>query len=73
MNRMQVSPRIPSCSKDGERLWNGAGLGQVFFNEQGQPSAIYQLNADGSPAVAFVDERDNVPATQAALSPAGSS
>ncbi len=66
--RMQVTPRIPSRSKAGERLWNGAGLGQVFFNEQGQPSAVYQHNADGSPAVAFVDERDEVPATQAALS-----
>jgi len=66
--RMQVTPRIPSRSKAGERLWNGAGLGQVFFNQQGQPSAIYQHNADGSPAVAFVDDRDEAPAPQAALS-----
>lgn len=56
--RMQVTPRIPSRSKAGERLWNGAGLGQVLFNAQGQPRAIYQLNADGSPRVAFVEERD---------------
>ncbi|TIH10555.1 alkaline phosphatase family protein [Pseudomonas leptonychotis] len=69
--RMQVTPRIPSRSKAGERLWNGAGLGQVFFNEQGQPSAIYQHNADGSPAVAFVDDRDKASVPQAALSPAG--
>ncbi|VXC73290.1 conserved hypothetical protein [Pseudomonas sp. 9AZ] len=61
--RMQVKPRIPSRSKAGERLWNGAGLGQVWFNDNGQPSAIYQLNADGSPAVAFVDDRDNAPST----------
>lgn len=66
--RMQVSPRIPSRSKAGERLWNGAGLGQVFFNDKGQPCAIYQLNADGSPAVAFVDDRDKAPAMQAARS-----
>lgn len=65
---MQVSPRIPSRSKAGERLWNSAGLGQVFFNDQGQPSAIYQLNADGSPAVAFVDDRDDAPALQTARS-----
>src|SRR3990167_7677707 len=71
--RMQVTPRNPSRSKAGERLWNGAGLGQVFFNEQGQPSAIYQLNADGSPAVAFVDDRDEVPASPATLSTAGKS
>jgi hypothetical protein len=57
---MQVTPRIPSRSKAGERLWNGSGLGQVWFNDNGQPSAIYQLNADGSPAVAFVDDRGEV-------------
>jgi hypothetical protein len=68
--RMQVTPRIPSRSKAGERLWNGAGLGQVFFNEQGQPSAVYQHNADGSPRVEFVDDRDDARAAQAALSPA---
>jgi hypothetical protein len=50
-------PRIPSRSKAGERLWNGAGLGQVFFDEQGQPREILQLNADGSKPVAFVAER----------------
>jgi hypothetical protein len=55
--RMQVVPRIPSRSKAGERLWNGAGLGQVFFDEQGQPREILQLNADGSKPVAFVAER----------------
>lgn len=65
--RMQVTPRIPSRSKAGERLWNGAGLGQVFFNEQGQPSAIYQHNADGSPTVEFVDERADVQAPCADL------
>jgi hypothetical protein len=66
--RMRVSPLIPERSRAGERLWNGAGLGQVFFNEQGQPQRILQLNADGSPPVAFVDERDKAPATQTALS-----
>ena len=60
--RMQVKPRIPSRSKAGERLWNGAGIGQVFFNEQGQPCEILQHNADGSPPVAFVDEREERPA-----------
>ena len=71
--RMQVKPRIPSRSKAGERLWNGAGIGQVFFNEQGQPCEIIQHNADGSPPVTFVDDRDNAPATQATLSTAGKS
>ncbi|WP_110972652.1 alkaline phosphatase D family protein [Pseudomonas huaxiensis] len=50
---MEVVPRIPSHSKAGERLWNSAGLGQVFFNEQGQPERVFQLNADGSEATEF--------------------
>ena len=44
---MQVVPHIPEHAEAGERLWNSAGIGQVFFNEQGQPVAIYQHNADG--------------------------
>ncbi|WP_439860216.1 alkaline phosphatase D family protein [Pseudomonas sp. MBLB4136] len=56
--RMRVVPRIPSRSKAGERLWNGAGLGQVLFDEQGQPKEIIQLNADGSAPVSFVEDRD---------------
>jgi hypothetical protein len=44
---MQVVPHIPEHAQAGERLWNSAGIGQVFFNEQGQPETIYQHNADG--------------------------
>ncbi len=44
---MQVVPHIPEHAEAGERLWNSAGIGQVFFNEQGQPDAIYQHNANG--------------------------
>lgn len=54
--QMEVVPRVPSRRKAGERLWNGAGLGQVFFDEQGRPVQVYQLSADGSEAAAF--ERD---------------
>lgn len=56
--RMRVTPLIPDRSRSGERLWNGAGLGQVFFDEQGRPKRILQLNADGSPPAAFVAERE---------------
>ncbi|HEY1028898.1 MAG TPA: alkaline phosphatase family protein [Pseudomonas sp.] len=59
--RMRVAPLIPERSRAGERLWNGAGLGQVFFDEQGRPKHILQLNADGSPSVAFVAEREENP------------
>ena len=45
---MRVIPHIPERAEAGERLWNSAGIGQVFFNEQGQPQQIYQHNADGS-------------------------
>jgi hypothetical protein len=44
---MQVVPHIPEHAEAGERLWNSAGIGQVFFNDHGQPEAIYQHNADG--------------------------
>ncbi|MNN28457.1 hypothetical protein D3C81_1420290 [compost metagenome] len=57
--RLQVKPRIPAHSKAGERLWNNAGIGQVFFNEKGQPQRIYQLNADGSAPTEFIDERQD--------------
>jgi hypothetical protein len=46
---MQVVPYVPEHAQAGERLWNSAGIGQVFFNEQGQPEAIYQHNANGKP------------------------
>jgi hypothetical protein len=51
---MQVVPHIPEHAEAGERLWNSAGIGQVFFNEQGQPEAIYQHNADGKPRTRMV-------------------
>lgn len=46
--RMRIVPHVPEHAEAGERLWNSAGIGQVFFNEKGQPREIYQLNADGS-------------------------
>ena len=55
--RMEVTPRIPQHGEAGSRLWNGAGLGRVFFDEQGEPARIYQMNADGRAATEFVDER----------------
>jgi len=51
--QMEVVPRTPSRSKAGERLWNGAGLGQVWFDEQGRPTRVFQLSAEGSEATEF--------------------
>ncbi|WP_460425881.1 alkaline phosphatase D family protein [Azotobacter armeniacus] len=52
--RMEVVPRIPHRGRRGERLWNGAGIGQVLLDELGRPSAILQHNADGSAPIRFV-------------------
>ncbi|QQZ41056.1 alkaline phosphatase family protein [Pseudomonas sp. SK3(2021)] len=46
---MRVVPYSPEHREAGERLWNSAGIGQVFFNDQGQPREIYQHNANGAP------------------------
>ncbi|MEE4465431.1 alkaline phosphatase family protein, partial [Azotobacter chroococcum] len=44
----------PHRGRRGERLWNGAGIGQVLLDAQGRPRAIFQHNADGSAATRFV-------------------
>ncbi|BBH47208.1 alkaline phosphatase D family protein [Pseudomonas sp. KU43P] len=54
---MQVVPRTPSHSKAGERLWNGAGLGQVFFDEQGRPVRVFQLSAKEDEPTEFVSRQ----------------
>ncbi|MGE8186280.1 alkaline phosphatase D family protein [Pseudomonas sp. NPDC086278] len=52
--RMRIIPHIPEHAEAGERLWNSAGIGQVFFNEKGQPEAIFQHNSNGSPKTRMV-------------------
>ncbi len=52
--RMAVVPRIPHRGRRGERLWNGAGIGQVLLDAQGRPRGIFQHNADGSAPTRFV-------------------
>ena len=54
---MKVMPRTPEHSKAGERLWNSAGLGQVFFDLEGRPTRIFQLNANGTEPTEFLEER----------------
>lgn len=56
---MRVTPLIPHLSEAGERLWNRAGLGQVFFDEHGRPQHIAHLNADQSPEAVFIHDRDS--------------
>ena len=52
--RMRIVPHIPEHAEAGERLWNSAGIGQVLFNDKGQPREIYQHNADGSPRTRMI-------------------
>lgn len=56
---MRVVPRIPEHSKAGERLWNSAGVGQVFFDAEGRPTEIYQLNASGREPTRFIEPDAN--------------
>lgn len=44
--RLRVTPRKPSPSSHGERLVNGAGIGYVRFNEQGEPFDLQEFRAD---------------------------
>jgi hypothetical protein len=36
---------LPEGRSAGERLWNTAGIGIVELNEEGEPTAIKQLNS----------------------------
>ncbi|GAC1039078.1 alkaline phosphatase D family protein [Pseudomonas sp. No.117] len=53
--RWELQPRLPDRRDAGERLWNGAGIGQVLLDAEGRPAVIRQHNADGSPATEFVE------------------
>ncbi|MCD0503174.1 alkaline phosphatase D family protein [Bordetella petrii] len=63
---LQISPRLPDRRRSGERLWNGAGIGQVFLDGHGRPARIMQHNADGSPSTQFLATPDD---TAAAVQP----
>lgn len=45
--RMKVMPRKPETADAGERLLNAAGVGWVQLDEDGSPSQVVQLCADG--------------------------
>jgi len=64
---LALRPRLPDQRTSGERLWNGAGIGQVWLDAQGRPSRIVQHNADGRPSTEFVvldDAEAATPATE---------
>ncbi|MBP6018922.1 MAG: alkaline phosphatase D family protein [Burkholderiaceae bacterium] len=51
---LAIRPRLPDQRRRGERLWNGAGIGQVWLDAQGRPARILQHNADGRPSTQFL-------------------
>ncbi|MBC2656082.1 alkaline phosphatase family protein [Pseudomonas sp. MSSRFD41] len=55
--RMKVIPHVPEHAEAGERLWNSSGIGQVFFNQQGQPVTILQHNANGAAPTRMIAPR----------------
>lgn len=63
---LALSPRLPDQRTRGERLWNGAGIGQVWLDAHGRPRRIVQHNADGRPSTEFLVPDDADAATPAA-------
>jgi hypothetical protein len=51
---LALTPRLPEWRQHGERVWNGAGIGQVWLDAQGRPVRIMQHNADGRPSTRFL-------------------
>lgn len=51
---LEIRPRLPDQRQRGERVWNGAGIGQVWLDARGRPACILQHNADGRPSTQFL-------------------
>ena len=69
---LKIRPRLPDQRQHGERLWNGAGIGQILLDAQGRPARILQHNADGRPSTKFLAP-DSPVSTTALVEPPGSS
>ena len=66
---LKIRPRLPNQRNSGERLWNGAGIGQVWLDAQGRPACILQHNADGRPSTHFLAPNDPASATETVEQP----
>jgi hypothetical protein len=51
---LALTPHLPDARRHGERVWNGAGIGQVWLDAQGRPVRMVQHNADGGPSTRFL-------------------
>ena len=56
---LEISPRLPDQRHRGERVWNGAGLGQVWLDAEGRPARIVQHNADGRVSTQFLAQDES--------------
>ena len=69
---LEISPRLPDQRHRGERVWNGAGIGQVWLDAQGRPARIVQHNVGGRPSTEFLAP-DSPESTTALVEPPSSS
>lgn len=58
---LSISPRLPNQRQQGERVWNGSGIGQIWLDEQGRPDRILHHNANKKPPTEFLppDQEEN--------------
>ena len=66
---LALTPRLPDRRQHGERVWNGAGIGQVWLDAQGRPVRIMQHNADGGPSTRFLAPEQEASLAAAAEQP----
>ncbi|MEN3277741.1 MAG: hypothetical protein V7631_3531 [Massilia sp.] len=66
---LALTPRLPDRRRHGERVWNGAGIGQVWLDAQGRPVRIMQHNADGRPSTRFLAPEQEASLAAAAEQP----
>ncbi|QOY96713.1 alkaline phosphatase family protein [Massilia sp. UMI-21] len=66
---LAITPRLPEWRRQGERVWNGAGIGQVWLDPHGRPLRIVQHDADGRPSTRFLAPEQDASAAAAAGQP----
>ena len=69
---LEIRPRLPDQRHSGERVWNGAGIGQVWLDAQGRPARILQHNADGRRSTQFLAPNESASATATVEEPSAS-
>ena len=68
---LALTPHLPDARQDGQRVWNGAGIGQVWLDAQGRPTRMVQHNADGRPSTRFLAPKGAASLAATAEQPVG--